>query len=625
MKLKPSFLLVLLLPIVSCTGGGNEENTDKPVEIPTPTKLSVDFSNIHPYAYKGEALDLSGLSVKLKKYIDNAWTTGEDISEYTVTPQNGTILESAGPLKITVTSPKYSSLTYTYSIKVIDSSLYKVNDNFTTASLTYEDIEGEHPLYLSTLANNAGTTYVDSLSKDQKILVVPYYFAGEEETATEENRALINKVFFGSQEDAEALNQPYTLKSYYETSSFGKFAVNGFVCPWIKSHVGSGYADDLSGGGVDAAKDIKLQYLSEYEKDGHGLLGEDAPSWAEFDGDGDGVLDFLWIIYSHPMTFGTQNWWAYTVHDAFTEPKNIVQPALRTFCWASIDFISGGKPHVIVHESGHSFGLVDYYCYNNSWSPMGGIAMMDHNIGEQDSYSKFSLGWIAPKVVDQDAIIDLKPYATSGEAILLPSPSYNGTAFDEYFLLQFDTPTGLNTRDYIFGSGDAKKGFLEPGLRLLHVDSRVKNGTIKTIEEDHPELGTALAYDNSKFGRGSSNKAESCTTDYFEASKNASNSNRSYALLTTIPASYESSRNTINSKGVVLDDNALFHVGDLFDLNKGWKDFMPSYSNLWNKARSHNKDDYDAVNIDNSYTIDFTFEVIEMDNSHVKVKIDYKK
>lgn len=79
-------------------------------------------------------------------------------------------------------------------------------------------------------------------------------------------------------------------------------------------------------------------------------------------------------------------------------------------------------------------GLEDYYCYNASWSPMGYVDMMDHNCGDHNSFSKFTLGWSSPKVVDKKVIIDLKPFVTTGESILLPSYNNNGTAFDEYLL-----------------------------------------------------------------------------------------------------------------------------------------------------------------------------------------------
>ncbi|MCR5092080.1 MAG: hypothetical protein K6B51_05250 [Bacilli bacterium] len=621
---KKYIIALMSMCLLSC-GHVEEMHSSSLIQEKQPTKLIVDFSGVSPYAYKGDKLDLSGLSVRVSRFVDFKWDAGEEVSNYETHPAAGEELKEAGELTITLKAEAYTSLEYTYSINVIDKAAYKEGEDFAKALTTYQKDGEEHPLNMYTIGKNGGLTYFNPLSKEQKILVVPYYFDGEEEVANEDNREMIEKTFFATQEEAESANQPYSLKSYYEASSFGKKSINGFVAPWFKSHVGDGSADALANGGVDAAKDIKNQYLAEYEKTNHGLLGPNAYPWTYFDGDGDGFLDFLWIIYSHPMTYGTSNWWAYTVHNAFTEPSNKITPSLRTFCWASIDFLTGRKPHVVVHESGHSMGLVDYYCYNASWSPMGGIAMMDHNIGEQDAFSKFSLGWINPTVVDEDAIIDLKPYASSGEAILLPSPSYNGTAFDEYFLLQFEAPVGLNKRDYLFGSGDAAKGFLNPGLRLLHVDARTKKETVSSLCEEHPEQGTALAYDNSKFGRGSMNLAEKCTTDYFEASNNPSSTDRSYTLISTIPASYEPSRNTINSKGVVLDDNALFRVGDRFDINEGWKEFLPSNSNLWDKARKHDAADYGEVSVDKECTIDFTFEVVSLSEENIRVKIDYQR
>ena len=74
--------------------------------------------------------------------------------------------------------------------------------------------------------------------------------------------------------------------------------------------------------------------------------------------------------------------------------------------------------------------------------------------------------------------INLKPFATTGEMILL-SPQFNskGSPFDEYILLEYYTPTGLNQFDasHRYGGNTSQypKGSQEIGIRVWHVDARL--------------------------------------------------------------------------------------------------------------------------------------------------------
>lgn len=587
-------------------------------------KLSVNVENVKTLFYKGEAFSLDGLEVDLLTFEDFSWIKEKEITNYTSSIKNGDILNEEGEVEVSISYLDY--VPYTYTIDVIDLTKYKTNNDFSKATTQYIDASNNTVTVNTTLlaSNSINTAYLDPLGKNNHVLVVPYYFTEDEAIATEENRKVIETVFFGTEEEMNKHNQPYSVKSYYEKSSFNKTTFDGCVLPWIKSNAGS--SENLTNGGYQASEDIYNRYVSEYNKTNHGILGKDAKEWTYFDGNKDGYIDLIWIVYSKDMQHvGTDQWWAYTTHDATTLTASLNRPVPKTICWASMGFMFGNyDPHTFVHETGHAFGLVDYYCYNASWSPMGGIAMMDNNFGDHDSYSKFSLGWSVPTVVNEDAIIKLKPFTLTGESVLLPSPNFNGTFLDEYLMLEFDGPYGLSEKDYANGYSGLM-GYNKPGLRIMHVDSRgmKENNHKEPLTTNYFEADN-FAYDNSKFGRNSGNKPSGCQTDYFEAINNPTNLDRSYALLTTIPATYNSERNNFNDN-IKLDNSALFTKGTTFSFKDGWCDFLPSATNLWNKARTpikNAKGEYLESNIDTSITVNYSIKVLDMNNEEITIKID---
>ena len=112
------------------------------------------------------------------------------------------------------------------------------------------------------------------------------------------------------------------------------------------------------------------------------------------------------------------------------------------------------------YETGHIYGLADYYDYNSSWAPLGGIDMMDHNVGDHSAFSKFSLGWTNPWVVDKPGQIVLRSFSTSGDCFIIPSGNYNGTAFDEYLMFELVSPNGASEKDYKKGEGYSTPGYI---------------------------------------------------------------------------------------------------------------------------------------------------------------------
>ena len=124
---------------------------------------------------------------------------------------------------------------------------------------------------------------------------------------------------------------------------------------------------------------------------------------------------------------------------------------------------------------GHVFGLEDYYDYSGQYNPAAGFSMQDNNVGGHDPFSSYALGWGKAYIPTETTTIDLKPFSETGEMILLdPTPNANNSPFDEYLLLEYYTPTGLNKFDSDYKYGNRyPQGPKDSGIRLWHVDARL--------------------------------------------------------------------------------------------------------------------------------------------------------
>ncbi len=155
-----------------------------------------------------------------------------------------------------------------------------------------------------------------------------------------------------------------------------------------------------------------------------------------------------------------------------------------TYAWASVYFMSEGygdalsevDAHTFIHETGHILGLDDYYTYDyDDYGAAGGLDMMDYNVLDHNAYTKYLMEWTSPIVVDNtkaSTSITLAPFESSGEFVLINN-AWNGSPYDEYLLLEFYTPTGLNQSDSAEEYANGVQGFTVPGIKIYHIDSRL--------------------------------------------------------------------------------------------------------------------------------------------------------
>lgn len=499
-------------------------------------------------------------------------------------------------------------------IKVNDVT-YKTNADFQKASTTYTDASGnEQPLYMNTLYKNQKSPHLDSL-KEQRVMVVPFGFkdASLQDVQSAENISRINTTFFGDKEELAAKNAQMSLAEFYKESSYGKATFGGNVLPtWCVYNGTISQFETASGGnlGIYATQYARNWYNTEYAKENHGSLGADAEPLSYYDSDNDGYIDLMWIVYSAP-TVDNNSWWAYVTYTS--NSPSVGNPTVKTLGFASVDWLgkacNGYDFHTYTHETGHTFGLDDYYDYSHSWTPMGGIDFMDHNLGDHNMFSKFSLGWTSPLVVDDTAVITLRPGTTTGDCFIIPSPGYNNTAFDEYMMFELMAPVGLCKEDYINGYENTT-GYTKPGIRITHVDARVYSTNHDTYCVNDPENGVDFRVCNTRGGRIST-RVDSDFWQFEDGSK-------SYmTLLSLMESNIDEKQNWTTIGTYNANNSTLFKKGASFNLKNeagSWAEtFMPSKSNLWNKAKTitgwNSSYTTQKVSIDETCTFNYTVRV----------------
>lgn len=485
------------------------------------------------------------------------------------------------------------------------------NADLSKGKLTYTDEKGnEQYLTRSQIYSASGAPHVNSRPANgvkQKLLVAPIKFQKDPSDsrdtieANDELLAKINLSFVGSDEALKAASGSdiYSVKSFYEQSSFGKGAFDVVVLPcWVEYNgTASAFKNSAAqGGGVAMSSYVKSWYATEYAKANHGALGADWQyKWSDFDSDKDGYLDLIWQVYAYPYTENsTEFWWAYVTYTG--NQKNVADPNIMTLAWASTNFMSkfnGYDTHTFIHETGHTLGVNDYYDYNNTWKPMGGVDYMDHNLGDHGAYTKFMYGWVEPYVLKEEdlkdgkiAEITLRAQTTSGDCLVLASPDYNGTAYDEYFMVELVGPYGICARDYKSGY-ESTKGFTKPGLRITHVDGRMYDGVHHdTYIKDPNELGNNggdFRVSNSYGGRNNMRADQDWWPNEDGTVK------KWFCEQHLMESNLDTTNNCLTNAQYTATNGTLFVKNQRFTLsnNSGWaKTFMPSGTNLWNKAKT---------------------------------------
>ena len=472
-----------------------------------------------------------------------------------------------------------------------------------------------------------GSTFCPTIG-NVKLLVIPVWFTdsqqktGLNEAKRETVREDIRKTYFGTQGETGW----HSVKTYYETESTedgeNQLTISGTVSEWFECDKASSYYaqdDEKNSRTDDFAEDATDWYFENHPSD----------SRKNYDSDHDGILDGVMLIYAHPdyLTLSDQsysNYWAFCHWAGGTPSTN--NPTTDVYFWASYDFMYGSKykvgnfaggdntgatldSHTFIHEMGHVFGLEDYYDYSDQKNPAGCFSMQDYNIGGHDPFSMIALGWVKPYIPTDSCEIKLKPFQTNHDVILLtPEMNEYGSPFDEYILLEYFTPTGLNTLDINRKYKNSIVGPNDYGIRVWHVDARVVGWMGPSRDDIVPStLGSNIQL--------SMRVLQAFRNTYYSNDAWANSycslmgpSYSEYNLLQCIRNSetasvFKCKKGSYQNESLSSSD--LFKQGDSFSIQKFQKQFVNGASNQLNKG----------------IPLGFTFNVKSLTNSEATIEI----
>ena len=281
----------------------------------------------------------------------------------------------------------------------------------------------------------------------------------------------------------------HSVTSYYYNSSYGKLNMSFDVVDWFRMRKNSSYYEKLSDddyyGKVPGVSAIVLEVLSSLSK---------YIDLSLYDNDKDGEIDLLYIIYNHKVTGNF--WWAF--HYGVFERKKFDGVYPCKYVFAGYSFLNENNEHcntkTYIHESGHNFGLIDYYdddmTLGSSKGGLGGADMMDCNYGDHNAYSKMVLGWIDKVFLinldnEESYRFKLPNFSNTGAIFMFTNNNTfnkDDDIFQEYFLLEYYDCSSLLNKGELFTTN---------GLILYHI-----NGQTETVTENNLTYKT-LKYNNS--------------------------------------------------------------------------------------------------------------------------------
>lgn len=219
----------------------------------------------------------------------------------------------------------------------------------------------------------------------------------------------IQENIYGNGTSAAQKHMPYeSVSAYYRRASEGKVDLKGTVLGWYHfPNKRDSYKPKTTGLSDVDKQNLERAAIFRMAKE---ALDSFNPThdFSQYDNDNDGNIDVINILYAGPMGSWNSFWWAYRWYFLQNEEVEKTQfdgKRLNQFVFQYVNTRDNGAdfdPSTLLHETGHAFGLPDYYDYDPEQGPSGGIGgldMMDANWGNHNAFSRWLLDWIKPEIV----------------------------------------------------------------------------------------------------------------------------------------------------------------------------------------------------------------------------------
>ncbi|MDR1847138.1 MAG: M6 family metalloprotease domain-containing protein [Bacteroidales bacterium] len=294
-----------------------------------------------------------------------------------------------------------------------------------------------------------------------------------------------------------------SVRDYFLASSFGKLEMNSTVVgPYTLPHNRAFYGADVTDNNGGRLGDINARQMIIDAC----MAADSDVDFAQFDGNGDGLVDGVHVIYADRGQAdggGSNTIWPH--RGELTTPQEFDGVRVQEYsCSAEKRSTGIAGIGTIAHELGHVLGLPDYYDvnYGGTRTPYN-FDIMDNGCYNNNqntpplycAYSRMVLSWVDPYVFEADMNMDITalPVTDSNAVFVINSPVENN-----YFIFENRERDNL-WDEKIYDGGNYDGGLLvmqvnktfdwghnnvnvnpdRPGLRIVRADG-VESGTLTT-------------------------------------------------------------------------------------------------------------------------------------------------
>ena len=231
---------------------------------------------------------------------------------------------------------------------------------------------------------------------------------------------------------------------------------------------------------------------------------DDEIDYRDYDSDGDGYIDAIYINFAGPSGEWGGTWWPHVDVRRNSGKFDGVQYKAYSMIhnYGDGEYNEDQDLLVLIHETGHLLGLPDYYSYSGENSNMLGTfdIMTSVEEGDHNGFSKWTYGWLGDddiEYIDRERgettvhLTNMDADRKDGKmvAVIAPDNAKENGIYSKYFLVEYDAGTNLN-------NGVFEKYSLTPGFRIFAVNAILDEETGTNYQKnDNYEVRDRLIYD----------------------------------------------------------------------------------------------------------------------------------